>query len=133
MGSQSDVGLTKGCRRTCDVWHRLCQVSGRQVSAEAFPFDAASRYLSGDGDGKYGERVSRWIEGIGIDEVITAPVSPWQNAYVERVIGTLRRELFDHVIVLNERHLKQWDGLLLTLSFLRRCARMVSGNQPFRG
>ncbi len=44
---------------------------------------------------------------VDIDEVITAPASPWQNAYAERVIGTLRRELFDHVIVFNERHLKR--------------------------
>ncbi|MCP5092475.1 MAG: transposase [Gammaproteobacteria bacterium] len=44
---------------------------------------------------------------MGIDEVITAPASPWQNACVERVIRTLRRELFYHVIVLNERHLKR--------------------------
>ncbi|MCP4283870.1 MAG: transposase [Gammaproteobacteria bacterium] len=44
---------------------------------------------------------------MGVDEVAKAPASPWQNAYVERIIGTLRRELFDHVIVLNERHLKR--------------------------
>jgi hypothetical protein len=64
-------------------------------------------HLIRDGDGIYGERVTRRIESLGIDEVITAPASPWQNAYVERVIGTLRRELFEHVIVLNERHLKR--------------------------
>ena len=52
-----------------------------------------------DGDGIYGERVTRRIESLGIDEVVTAPASPWQNPYVERVIGTLRRELFDHVYV----------------------------------
>jgi len=49
----------------------------------------------------------RRIESLGIDEVVTAPASPWQNAYVKRLIGTLRRELLDHVIVLNERHLKK--------------------------
>ena len=78
-----------------------------QQIVEAFPFDTAPNYLIRDGDGIYGERVKRRIESLGIDEVITAPASPWQNAYVERVIGTLRRELFDHVIVLNERHLKR--------------------------
>ena len=44
---------------------------------------------------------------MGIEEVVTAPASPWQNAYVERVIGSLRRELLDHIIILNERHLKR--------------------------
>ncbi len=55
-----------------------------------------------DGDGIYGERVRRRIDSLGIDEVVTAPASPWQNPYVERVIGSLRRELLNHVIILNE-------------------------------
>ncbi len=47
------------------------------------------------------------MASLGINEIVTAPASPWQNAYVERVIGSLRRELLDHVIVLNRRHLKR--------------------------
>ena len=86
--------------------HPTAQWTAQQI-VEAFPFDTAPSYLIRDGDGIYGERVTRRIESLGIDEVITAPASPWQNAYVERMIGTLRRELFDHVIVLNERHLKR--------------------------
>ncbi|MCP3866882.1 MAG: transposase family protein [Gammaproteobacteria bacterium] len=86
--------------------HPTAQWTAQQI-VEAFPFDTAPSYLIRDGDGIYGERVTRRIESLGIDEVITAPASPWQNAYVERVIGTLRRELFDHVIVFNERHLKR--------------------------
>ena len=86
--------------------HPAAQWRAQQI-VEAFPFDTAPGYLIRDGDGIYGERVTRRIESLGIDEVITAPASPWQNAYVERVIGTLRRELFDHVIVLNVRHLKR--------------------------
>ena len=74
---------------------------------EAFSFDFARRYLLRDRDAIYGERVRRRIKSLCIDEVVTAPASPWQNAYVERVIGTLRRELFDHVIVLSEWHLKR--------------------------
>ncbi len=70
---------------------------------EAFPFDTAPRYLLRDGDGVYGDKVRRRIESLGIDEVVTATGSPWQNAYVERVIGSLRRELLDHVIILGER------------------------------
>ena len=86
--------------------HPTAQWAAQQI-VEAFPFDTAPSYLIRDGDGIYGERVTRRIESLGIDEVITAPASPWQNAYVERVIGTLHRELFDHVIVFNERHLKR--------------------------
>jgi transposase InsO family protein len=86
--------------------HPTAQWTAQQI-VEAFPFDTAPSYLIRDGDGIYGERVTRRIESLGIDEVVTAPASPWQNAYVERVIGTLRRELFDHVIVFNERHLKR--------------------------
>ncbi|KKL27715.1 hypothetical protein LCGC14_2382360, partial [marine sediment metagenome] len=46
------------------------------------------------------------VEAMGIEEVITAPRAPWQNPYVERVIGSIRRECLDHVIILNERHLR---------------------------
>ncbi|MGB5199792.1 MAG: integrase core domain-containing protein [Sedimenticolaceae bacterium] len=86
--------------------HPTAQWTAQQI-VEAFPFDTVPSYLIRDGDGIYGERVTRRIESLGIDEVITAPASPWQNAYAERVIGTLRRELLDHVMILNERHLKR--------------------------
>jgi transposase InsO family protein len=92
--------------------HPTAQWTAQQI-IEAFPFDTAPGYLIRDGDGVYSERVTRRIGSMGIDEVVTAPASPWQNAYVERVIGTLRRELFDHVIVLNERHLKRLMSLYL--------------------
>ena len=74
---------------------------------EAFPFDSAPRYLLHDRDAIYGEKVKRRISALGIEEAITAPRSPWQNAYVERVIGSIHRECLDHVIVLNESHLKR--------------------------
>ncbi len=86
--------------------HPTAQWTAQQL-VEAFPFDTAPRYLLRDGDGIYGERVRRRIDSLGIDEVVTAPASPWQNPYVERVIGSLRRELLDHVIILNERHLRR--------------------------
>ena len=86
--------------------HPTAQWTAQQL-VEAFPFDTAPRYLLRDGDGIYGARVRRRIDSLGIDDVATAPASPWQNAYVERVIGSLRRELLDHVIILSERHLKR--------------------------
>jgi putative transposase len=86
--------------------HPTAQWTAQQI-VEAFPFDSAPRYLLRDGDGLYGARVQRRIASLGINEVVTAPASPWQNAYVERVIGTLRRELLEQVVVINERHLKR--------------------------
>ena len=72
-----------------------------------FPLILPPRYLLHDRDAIYGEKVKRRMSALGIEEVITAPRSPWQNAYVERVIRSIRRECLDHVIVLNERHLKR--------------------------
>ena len=72
---------------------------------EAFPFDAAPRYLIRDRDATYGQWFRRRVKHMGIDEVVTAPQSPWQNPFAERVIGSIRRECLDRVIVLNEAHL----------------------------
>jgi transposase InsO family protein len=74
---------------------------------QAFPWESAPRYLLRDRDGIYGDRFRQRIKHLGIKEVITAPRSPWQNPYAERVIGPLRRELLDHVIVMNEGHLRR--------------------------
>ena len=74
---------------------------------QAFPFDSAPRYIIRDRDGIYGYRVSNTLTALGIEPIVTAPRSPWQNGYCERVIGTIRRECLDHVIVLGERHLRR--------------------------
>ena len=78
-----------------------------QQLVEAFPWETAPRYLLRDRDGVYGVEFSSRVKGMGIREVKTAPRSPWQNPYVERLIGTLRRECLDHVVVLNEAHLRR--------------------------
>ncbi|HEY7310280.1 MAG TPA: integrase core domain-containing protein [Gemmataceae bacterium] len=78
-----------------------------QQLREAFPFETAPRYLIRDRDGIYGAEVRRCLAGLNIEEVLTAPRSPWQSPYVERLIGSIRRELLDHVIILNERYLRQ--------------------------
>ena len=78
-----------------------------QQLVEAFPWETAPRYLLRDRDGVYGVEFSSRVKGMGICEVKTAPRSPWQNPYVERLIGTLRRECLDHVVVLNETHLRR--------------------------
>ena len=74
---------------------------------QTFPWESAPRYLLRDRDGIYGNFFRHRARNLGIDEVVIARRSPWQSPYVERVIGTLRRELLDHVIVLNEQHLRR--------------------------
>jgi putative transposase len=74
---------------------------------EAFPWDSAPRYLLRDRDGCYGEKFHEATQWLGIREVLAAPKSPWQNPYVERLIGSIRRECLDHVIVLNETGLRR--------------------------
>ncbi len=86
--------------------HPTAQWTAQQI-VEAFPFDSTPRYLLRDRDGIYGKTVQRRIKSLGIEEVITAPRSPWQNPFVERVIGSIRRDCLDHVIVFNERHLRK--------------------------
>jgi len=74
---------------------------------QAFPFDSAPRYLIRDRDGIYGELVTDTLKILGIEQVVISRRSPWQNGFCERVIGTIRRDCLDHVIVLNERHLRR--------------------------
>ncbi len=70
----------------------------------------AGAYLLRDRDAIYGERFRRRLHSLGITEVLLAPRSPRQSPYVERLIGSIRRDCLDHVIVLNERHLKRLLG-----------------------
>src|SRR5258708_3821609 len=78
----------------------------RQMT-EAFPWDTAPRYLLRDRDKSYGSALRHRVRAMGITEVITAPRSPWQNPYAERLIGSIRRECLDHVIIFSERHLRR--------------------------
>jgi len=78
-----------------------------QQLREAMPFGLQPKYLFRDSDGIYGNGVRAFLESCGIKEVRTAYRSPWQNPFVERYIGTLRREMLDHVIVLSQRHLER--------------------------
>ena len=86
--------------------HPTAEWIARQIS-EAFPWDSSPSYLIRDRDGAYGLAFKRRLGAIGIRDRPTAPRSPWQNGYVERLIGSIRRECLDHVIVLNERHLRR--------------------------
>ena len=78
----------------------------RQIT-EAFAWEQAPRYLIRDRDASYGHAVTRRLAAMGIRDRPTAPRSPWQNAHAERLIGSIRRECLDHVVILGEVHLRQ--------------------------
>jgi transposase InsO family protein len=86
--------------------HPTAQWTAQQI-VEAFPWDTAPRYLLRDRDSIYGEAFQDRVGHLGIAEVKIAPRSPWQNPYCERLIGSIRREALDQVIVLNARHLRR--------------------------
>ena len=86
--------------------HPTAEWTAQQV-IDAFPWDEAPRYLLRDRDRIYGAPFRQRVRHMGIEEVLIAPRSPWQNPYVERLIGSIRRECLDHVIVLHERHLRR--------------------------
>jgi len=93
-----------------------------QQIREAFPGDGTEhRFLLRDRDGAYGDEFRRVVRAIGIREILTAPQSPWQNPYVERVIGSIRRECLDHLIILGENHLRR---------ILREYARYYNESRP---
>ena len=86
--------------------HLSAEWTAQQI-VEAFPWESAPRYLLRDRDGVYGQYFKPRVVALGVQQVLTAPRSPWQNPFVERAIGSLRRECFDHVIILDERHVKR--------------------------
>jgi len=97
---------------------------------EAFGATEAPRYLIRDRDGVYGERFKKSIASLGIKEVVIAPRSPWQNPYVERLIGTVRRECLDHFIVLNEAHLPRILDEFFDCYHHARTHRSLDANSP---
>jgi len=92
-----------------------------QQLVESFPEETAPKYLLRDRDAIYGAAFARRVKGLGMSEVLIAPRAPWQNPFAERVIGSIRRECIDHVIVLNERHLRR---------LLRRYSAYYNATRP---
>jgi Integrase core domain len=78
-----------------------------QQIMEAFPWDTAPTYLVRDNDGAYGQVFTSRVRAMGIRDRPISPRSPWQNPYVERLIGTLRRDCLDHVLIYGERHFRR--------------------------
>jgi hypothetical protein len=102
------VVLKHGCRqilRSGVTAHPTAEWMARQITG-ACGWESAPQYLVRDRDRVYGETFARRIRAMGIRDRPTAPRSPWQNGYAERLIGSIRRECLDHVIVFGEPHLR---------------------------
>jgi putative transposase len=91
-----------------DLRSQVTQASWKafRKNVEAFPWDEVPRYLLRDGDCVHGTDVRQWAHRMGLEEMLIAPRNSWQNPYVERLIGSIRRECLDQVVVLHERHLR---------------------------
>src|SRR5207244_4716348 len=85
--------------------HPTAEWTAQQI-VEAFPNDTAPRRLLRDRDSIYSDAFKRRVSGMAITEVVSSPASPWQNPFVERLIGSIRRECLDHLIILNAAHLR---------------------------
>jgi putative transposase len=110
-----------------EVTQNPTQVWLAQQITEAFPWDTAPRYLLRDRDTSYGLRFQKRVRAMGIEEVLTAPRSPWQSPYVERIIGSIRRECLDHVIIFNETHLT--SRLVLLFRYYHKSRTHLSLNK----
>jgi len=95
-----------------------------------FPYDTAPEYLLRDRDSIYGSLFVQRVEGIGIKQKLISPRSPWQSPYVERLVGSIRRECLDRVIVFNERQLRQILDSYLDYYHKVRPHRSLSYDSP---
>ncbi len=109
--------------------HPTAEWTAQQVS-EAFPWEVPACYLVRDHDRVYGLAFKNRVERMGIQEVLTAPRSPWQNPFVERVIGSIRRDCLDHVVVISERHLRRLLGDYFEHYHRWRCHRSLAMDCP---
>ena len=99
-GQQMTYGRIKTCNWTSIGWTSLQLI-------QAFPFDTAPRFIIRDRDSIYGATVVATIRQIGSKQKVIARRSPWQNGYCERMVGTIKRDCLDHMIILNELHLRR--------------------------
>jgi hypothetical protein len=109
--------------------HPTAAWTARQLT-EAFPWDTAPRFMIRDRDSIYGDIFRGRVKSMGIEEVLTAPHSPWQSPFVERLIGSIRRDCLDHVVVLSERHLRRVLESYLAYYHGARCHMSLDGDAP---
>jgi hypothetical protein len=98
-----------------------------QQIVEAFADREAAHYLIRDRDSRYSAEVRLRIKSLGMQEILTAPQSPWQNPYAERLIGSIRRECLNHHIILNARHLNR--TLSSYFRYYQECQRRCKNTQ----
>jgi putative transposase len=111
--------------------HPSAEWTGQQLR-EAFPFDQLPRYLLRDRDAVFGDDFTGQVRDMGIHEVLSTPRSPWQRAYVERVIGSIRRECLDHVIVFHETCLRRILGSYLDYYHRSRTHLSLGKDSPLQ-
>jgi putative transposase len=109
--------------------HPTAEWTGQQLR-EAFPFDQLPRYLLRDRDAIFGNAFRGQVRDMGIHEVLSTPRSPWQRAYVERVIGSIRRECLDHLIVFHETSLRRILGSYFDYYHRSRTHLSLSKDSP---
>jgi transposase InsO family protein len=101
-----------------------------QQLREAFPFTSPPQYLLRDRDGMYGLEFQLCAEALGLEQVRIAPGCPWQSPYVERLIGSVRRECLDHVLVLNRAHLHRVLESYFAYYHTSRCHLSLGKDAP---
>jgi len=109
--------------------HPTAAWTAQQVT-EAFPGGHEPRYLHRDRDATYGDVFRKRVAAMSIKEVVSARQSPWQNPFVERAIGSFRRECLDHLIPLGESHLRRVLGRYAEYYNRARCHLSLDGNAP---
>jgi len=109
--------------------HPTAAWTAQQIT-EAFPGGQEPRYLHRDRDSTYGDVFRKRIAAMGIREVVSAKHSPWQNPYVERVIGSIRRECTDHIVALGEGHLRNVLREYVAYYNAARCHQSLDGDAP---
>ena len=103
-----------------------------QQMAEAFSERDAKRYVIRDRDAIYGNAFRRRIDSLAMKEIVTTARSPWQNAFAERLIGSIRRECLDHVMILNRRHLRRLLKSYFTYYHQSRTHLALGKDTPYK-